>query len=172
MAQNCVCVLSSLCFSQSRPFRGIRSSQSCTLLTITAPAPSTRRNPASSYRNPPSPFSSSQVMILRPPHRTAATRSSLTSFLPSSPAFSPAARARFHPSPSQFSNPSPASSEPHSPPSGRTTQPTGHGARLSFWPFFFIFLLSSGSYALIVKRRTGQSASVPPENRRKAHNER
>jgi len=50
--------------------------------------------------------------------------------------------------------------------------PAGQGERLRFWPFVFLFLLSSGSYTLIVRQRNNNSGTVSPENRRKAHNER
>src|ERR1700742_2122575 len=51
-------------------------------------------------------------------------------------------------------------------------RPGGQGDRLSFFPFLLLFLASSGSYLLLVKKRTGQSNTVSSESRRKAHTER
>lgn len=51
-------------------------------------------------------------------------------------------------------------------------QPGGQGDRLRFFPFLILFLLSSGSYVFLVRRRVGSQATVSSENRRKAHTER
>lgn len=108
-------------------------------------------------------------MILRLPKRIAAARPRHPYI--SSPSLWPfQSRLSSTNSPSTSSSPTPP--QPADTKIPRVAQPTGQGTRLSFWPFLFIFLLSSGSYVLIVKRRVGESAAVSPENRRKAHTER